>query len=50
MNTYSPQLPLPELKRLLSTITGFPDNFESNTLGLKSTSGKELPLGNLVRF
>ena len=50
MNTYSPQLPLPELKRLLSTITGFPDNFKSNTLGLKSTSGKELPLGNLVRF
>lgn len=50
INTYSPQLPLPELKRLLSTITGFPDNFESNTLGLKSTSGKELPLGNLVRF
>ena len=50
MNTYSPQLPLNDLKKILHSVPGFPTNFEATTLGLKSTAGKELPLGNLVRF
>jgi 23S rRNA (cytosine1962-C5)-methyltransferase len=50
LNTYSPQLPLPELKKMLANINGFPKNYESNELGLVSSAGKELPLGNLVRF
>ena len=50
LNTYSPQLPLPELKQLLSSIPEFPNDYESNSLGLKSSARKELPLGNLVRF
>ncbi len=50
LNTYSPQLPLSELKKMLSNIPGFPNQFESTTLGLKSSAGKELELGNLVRF
>lgn len=50
LNTYSPQLPLHDLKKMLPKIPGFPNNFESTTLGLKSSSGKELELGDLVRF
>lgn len=50
LNTYSPQLPLIELKSLLRIVHGFPKKFEAKTLGLKSTAGKELPLGNLIRF
>jgi 23S rRNA (cytosine1962-C5)-methyltransferase len=50
MNTYSPQLPLNDLKKILHSVPGFPTNFEATTLGLMSTPGKELPLGNLVRF
>lgn len=50
MNTYSPQLPLSELKVLCSKTAGFPENFEADTLGLVSSAGNELPLGNLVRF
>ena len=50
LNTYSPQLPLDELKKLLSQTQGFPKKYEATTLGLKSTSGKQLPLGNLIRF
>lgn len=50
LNTYSPQLPLSELRKMLSNVSGFPTHFESTTLGLKSSSEKELPLGNLVRF
>lgn len=50
LNTYSPQLPLSDLKKMLLNVSGFPNHFESTTLGLKSSSGKELPLGNLVRF
>ncbi|MEO9887801.1 MAG: class I SAM-dependent methyltransferase [Balneola sp.] len=50
LNTYSPQLPLSELRKMLSKISGFPSHFESTVLGLKSSSGKELALGNLVRF
>lgn len=49
LNTYSPQLPLRSLNKLLSGINDFPENFESTTLGLKSTSGLEMELGNLVR-
>ena len=50
LNTYSPQLKIHELKKMLSKIPDFPNHFESTTLGLKSTSGKELELGDLVRF
>ncbi|HAH50877.1 MAG TPA: oxidoreductase, partial [Balneola sp.] len=50
MNTYSPQLSLNDLKKILHSVPGFPTNFEATTLGLMSTPGKELPLGNLVRF
>ncbi len=49
LNTYSPQLQLHKLNDLLSSIDGFPTNYESTTLGLKSTTGKEMELGNLVR-
>ncbi|MEQ9307972.1 MAG: class I SAM-dependent methyltransferase [Balneolaceae bacterium] len=50
LNTYSPQLPLNDLKKMLSKISGFPNHFESTTLGLKSSTGKKLELGNLIRF
>lgn len=50
LNTYSPRLPLQDLKKMLSKVPGFPNHFESTTLGLKSSSGKKLELGNLIRF
>lgn len=50
LNTYSPQLPLSDLKSMLRSTPGFPNSFEATTLGLKATSGLELELGNLVRF
>ncbi len=50
LNTYSPQLPLNDLTTLLRSVSRFPKQFEATTLGLKATSGKELELGNLVRF
>lgn len=50
LNTYSPQLPLNELKKMLSKAPRFPKHFESTTLGLKNSAGKELELGNLIRF
>ncbi len=50
LNTYSPQLPLHKLKELLAPISGFPKNYEATSLGLKSKSGKQLALGNLIRF
>lgn len=50
LNTYSPQLPLKKLIQLVSSISEFPNKFEVATLGLKSTTGKELELGNLIRF
>lgn len=50
LNTYSPQLPKHKLDQLLKNIPGFPAQFESTFLGLKSSSGKELRLGNLIRF
>lgn len=50
LNTYSPQLPLPELRKILGNIDGFPNSYEGNELGLVSSMGEELPLGNLVRF
>lgn len=49
LNTYSPQLPLHQLKKMLASIEGFPRDFEATTLGLKSSYRKELELGNLVR-
>jgi 23S rRNA (cytosine1962-C5)-methyltransferase len=50
LNTYSPQLPLHDLKSTLHDIEGFPNDFEVESLGLVSASEKEMPLGNLVRF
>jgi len=50
LNTYSPQLPLHQLKKMLASIKGFPGDFEATILGLKSSYGKELELGNLVRI
>lgn len=50
LNTYSPQLPKPALEKMLRSVDGFPKEFESTSLGLKATSGKQLELGNLVRF
>lgn len=50
LNTYSPQLSLNDLKSMLRSTPGLPDSFEATTLGLKSRSGSELELGNLVRF
>ncbi|GAB5410427.1 MAG: class I SAM-dependent methyltransferase [Balneolaceae bacterium] len=50
LNTYSPQLPVAELKKILSKVPGFPSHFESTKLGLKSSNGKELELGDLIRF
>ena len=50
LNTYSPQLPLHKLKAELNSISSFPGNYEATYLGLKSTTGKELELGNLIRF
>ena len=50
LNTYSPQLPLTDLKKMLSKVPGFPKHFESTTLGLRSSGGKKLELGNLIRF
>jgi 23S rRNA (cytosine1962-C5)-methyltransferase len=49
LNTYSPQLPLSDLKKILQGIEKWPNDFEATTLGLKSTTGRELTLGNLVR-
>ena len=50
LNTYSPQLSLGDLKKMLRSTSSFPKHFEATTLGLKATSGAELELGNLVRF
>ncbi len=50
LNTYSPQLPKNKLEQLLKNVPGFPSQFESVFLGLKSSNGKELRLGNLIRF
>ena len=50
LNTYSPQLLLSDLKKMLRGIRGWPTQFEAATLGLKSTTGRELELGSLIRF
>ena len=50
LNTYSPKLPMQKLKNMLRKIDGFPDNYDSTILGLKSNKGQQLGLGNLVRF
>ncbi len=50
LNTYSPQLPLSNLKAILLNMKGFSKKFECTTLGLVSSKKKELPLGNLIRF
>lgn len=50
LNTYSPQLPLANLNQLLRGVPNFLSTFESTMLGLKSTAGAELELGNLIRF
>ena len=50
LNTYSPQLSLADLNQLLRGVPNFPSTFESTTLGLKTTAGAKLELGNLIRF
>ncbi len=50
LNTYSPKLPMDKLKVILGEIHRFPSTYEAKTLGLKSNHGRELPLGNLIRF
>ncbi len=50
MNTYSPQLPLDALIKLLGNIEDFPKQYEHTTLGLQSKHQQFLPLGNLIRF
>jgi len=50
LNTYSPQLPLYNLRKMLTDCSSFPKKYEADTLGLISSAGNELPLGNLVRF
>lgn len=50
LNTYSPKLPLEKLEIILSEIPRFPKTYESKTLGLESSYGQKLPLGNLIRF
>ena len=50
LNTYSPKLPMQKLENLLRKIEGFPTKYDSTVLGLKSASGQQLGLGNLVRF
>lgn len=50
MNTYSPNLDHLKLRKLLLDTYGFPKFYEMRELGIKSSSNKMLPLGNLVRF
>ena len=50
LNTYSPQLAMPELRSMLNQISLFPAQYEAAQLGLKSLHGQFLPLGNLIRF
>lgn len=50
LNTYSPTFDHLKMKALLSSLNSFPKLYEIKLLGLKSKSGKLLPLGNLVRF
>jgi len=50
LNTYSPKLPMADLKLLLNVTSGFPKKYEASLLGLKSFKSKELALGNLIRF
>lgn len=50
LNTYSPKLPMHDLKALLKDTRRFPKQFESGTLGLMSSNKQQLGLGNLIRF
>jgi 23S rRNA (cytosine1962-C5)-methyltransferase len=50
LNTYSPKLPLQKLKNMLRKIDDFPTKYDSCLLGLKTASGKQIGLGNLIRF
>ena len=50
LNTYSPKLDMLALKKMLSNCRGFPNHFETASLGLKSSSRQELRLGDLIRF
>lgn len=50
LNTYSPKLPMMDLKSLLDANQSFPKKYEAAILGLKSKNSKELALGNLIRF
>lgn len=50
LNTYSSQMDMEKLQKLLKNLKGFPKSYESKILGIDSNAGKFLPLGNLVRF
>jgi len=50
LNTYSPKLPMQKLENMLQKVEGFPTKFDSTVLGLKSASGQQIGLGNLIRF
>lgn len=50
LNTYSPQLPIEKLHKILSQTSLFPKNYDANILGLEARNGKKLPLGNLIRY
>lgn len=50
LNTYSPKLPMSDLRSLLNTTHSFPKKYEASILGLKFLKSKELALGNLIRF
>jgi 23S rRNA (cytosine1962-C5)-methyltransferase len=50
LNTYSLKLPLPKLKNMLRKVEGFPTKYDATILGLKSSKGQVLPLGNLIRY
>ena len=50
LNTYSPQLPMNKLVDILNKVHLLSRKYEKHTLGLVSKTGKELPLGNLIRY
>jgi hypothetical protein len=39
-----------KLENMLQKVEGFPTKFDSTVLGLKSASGQQIGLGNLIRF
>lgn len=50
INTYSPKLSLKKLETILKKNDRFYNKFTATTLGLKSSTGVQLSLGNLIRY